>query len=405
MNLFAPLPPETHRLLDGIPALIDKTFPLPGRFRSKLPSDVAELSHLLTSGRGERGLSYLGRPNLLSAYLRFFLPWNLYRLCRLLPGLNIALGANDVVTDLGCGPFTVAAALWICRPDLRRIPLEFNCMDRSGPALEAGGKFFAALTGATPGGENSPWKIRVSRAEFGTGTPPAAASKGAALVCAANVFNEMYGDISRCNTETLKRNAEKSVRILEGHASPASAFLVVEPGFPRCGEFIGLLRNALMKRGHRPLSPCPHDGGCPLLDSTRPVQAGDRAKAGKKRWCHFAFETDDAPKALQRLSAAAKIPKNRAVLSFVFAGKPEPAERRACDLRIISDAFPLPHQRLGRYGCSQQGLVLLSGNESDIGKAGSGTLVNAVFKKGEKDPKSGALMAELDPGRPREALI
>ena len=78
--LFALLPPETRRLMDGIPALIEKTFPLPGRFRSALPSDVAELSRLLTSGRGERGLSYLGRPNLLSAYLRYFLPWNLYRL-------------------------------------------------------------------------------------------------------------------------------------------------------------------------------------------------------------------------------------------------------------------------------------------------------------------------------------
>jgi len=387
MNLFAPLPRETRRLLDGIPALIDKTFPLPGRFRSKLPLDVAELSHLLTSGRGERSLSYLGRPNLLSAYLRFFLPWNLYRLCRLLPGLDVTLRANDIITDLGCGPFTFAAALWICRPDLRAIPLEFQCIDRSGPALEAGRKFFAALAG-----ENGPWKIRGHKTELGTGK-----TKPAALVCAANVFNEMYGDISRCNAETLKRNAEKSARLLESHASVESAVLVVEPGFPRCGEFISLLRNALMECGHHPLSPCPHDGNCPLLDYTR---------TGKKRWCHFAFETEDAPKDLQRLSLSARLPKERAVLSFVFMGKTKVqqaknpplgggyAETEKQPLRVISDAFPLPRQQFGRYACSAQGLVLLGGEESSIGKAGSGTLVNAVFKKGKRDPKSGALLAE-----------
>ena len=371
-------------MLYGILALIDKTFPLPSRFRSRLPSDVAELSHLLTSGRGERGLSYLGRPNLLSAYLRFFLPWNLYRLCRLLPGLDINLRANDLITDLGCGPFTLAAALWICRPDLRTLPLEFHCIDRSGPVLEAGKKFFAALTSATLTGENSPWKIRSSKAELGTGK-----TRPAALVCAANVFNEMYGDISRCSTETLKRNAEKSAQLLESHA--ASAILVVEPGFPRCGEFISLLRNALMERGHRPLSPCPHDSDCPLLD----YSARDK-KPGKKRWCHFAFETEDAPRDLQRLSLSARIPKERAVLSFVFMGKQGTAtSKHTPDLRIISDAFPLPHQRFGRYGCSRQGLVLLAGEESVIEKANSGAFVNAAFKKGERDPKSGALLAEL----------
>ncbi|MCL2191587.1 MAG: small ribosomal subunit Rsm22 family protein [Treponema sp.] len=388
-NLFAPLPRETRRLLDGVPAIIDKAFPLPGRFRSKLPSDVAELSRLLTSGRGQRGLSYLGRPNLLSAYLRFFLPWNLYRLCRLLPSLDITLRANDVVTDLGCGPFTFAAALWICRPDLRQIPLEFQCIDRSGPVLEAGRKFFAALTGATltsatPVNENNTWKIRALKTELGTG-----AIKPAALVCAANVFNEMYGDISRCNTETLKRNAEKSARLLENYALAESAVLVVEPGFPRCGEFIALLRNALMERSHQPLAPCSHDGDCPLLDCTR---------AGKKRWCHFAFETEDAPRDLQRLSSSARLPKERAVLSFVFMGKPTappgdkvPAKHQ---VRIISDAFPLPRQRFGRYGCSRQGLVLLAGEEGLVGKTGSGALVNAAFKKGERDAKSGALLAE-----------
>jgi len=378
-ELFAPLGAQTRRLLDEIPALIDKTFPLPGRFRSALPSDVAELSRLLTSGRGERGLSYLGRPNLLSAYLRFFLPWNLYRLCRLLPGLNITLAANDRVTDLGCGPLTFAAALYICRPDLRTVPLEFYSIDRSGPALDAGKKFFAALAG-----ENTPWKIHTVRGDINAAKP-----KPAALVCAVNVFNEMYGDISRNGTEILRRNAEKAARLLATHASASSAILVVEPGFPRCGEFISLLRTVFLKRRRRPLSPCPHDTACPFPGG------GD---GGKKRWCHFAFETDDAPAALHRLSHAAGLPKERAVLSFLFTGAADAPAADAADaattnLRVISDAFPLPPNRFGRYCCSREGLILLAGAKAAIEKTASGALINAVIKE-DRDSKSGAFIAE-----------
>ena len=390
--LFAPLPPETRRLLDGIPALIDKTFPLPARFRHGLPADVAELSRLLTSGRGERGLSYLGRPALLSAYLRFFLPWNLYRLCRLLPGLNLSLAANDRVTDLGCGPLTFAAALWICRPELRTLPLELYCVDRSGPALDAGRKFFAALAG-----ENSPWRIHTVKGDLYT-----VKALPAALVCAVNVFNEMYGDISRSGTDKLRRGAEKSARLLTRHASDSSAVLVIEPGFPRCGEFISLLRGSLARSGHSPLSPCPHDGECPLNDN------GKTGANIKKRWCHFAFATEDAPSALHKLSSAAKLPKERAVLSFLFAGPADTKQKKAKAVaadteeaaapsiaRVISDAFPLPPSQCGRYACSARGLVLLAGGKSAIEQTACGALVHAVFKNGERDSKSGALLAGL----------
>ena len=387
MGLFEPLADDARRALDAAAALADKTFPLPGRFRARLPSDVAELSRLLTSGRGERGLSYLGRPSLLSAYLRFYLPWNLYRLCRLLPGLDIDLRPGDVITDLGCGPFTFAAALWISRPELRSVELEFNCIDRSAPALEAGGKFLAALCGS-----GGPWKARALRGELG-----AVRAKPAALVCAANVFNEMHGDVSRGGHDALALAAAKSARLLEGYASgaPGSAVLVVEPVFPRCGEFVALLRGELIARGRMPDSPCPHALSCPM--------PGDRGSGGaraKGRWCHFAFGTEGAPASLLKLSAAARIPKERAVLSFAFAKKrearaPEKPAGEGCALRVVSDAFALPGGRFGRYCCCERGLVLLAGDQGEIESAGSGALVDAVFSGGRKDAKSGAPVAEL----------
>jgi hypothetical protein len=151
------LPAESRKILDSIPTLINKTFPVPQRFRRQLPSNIAELSCLLTNRRGERSLSYLGRPQFLSAYLHYFLPWNLYRLCILLDGINLTLSSGDTITDLGCGPFTFTSALWIARPELRNIPLEFNCIDRSAPVLEAGKKYFDALTERT----NTQWKINI----------------------------------------------------------------------------------------------------------------------------------------------------------------------------------------------------------------------------------------------------
>jgi len=370
-NLFSPFTPQVRLLLDGVPALVDKVFPLPARFRSALPRDVAELSRLLTSGRGERGLSYMGRPPLLSAYLRFFFPWNLYRLCRLLPNLGITLSHNDRVTDLGCGPLTLACALWICRWDLRSVPLEFNCVDQNRSALDAGKKFFFALAG-----EDSPWKIKTVKSDIKT-----AKVHKAALICAVNVFNEMYGDISRSNENNLSLNAQKASRLLAGYGAASSAFLVAEPGFPRCGEFISLLRGAFQEQGIRPLSPCPHDKTCPMQ--------------GSKRWCHFAFETDDAPQALHRLSHAAGLPKERAVLSFLFANRAGQAQlASAKKTRIISDAFPLPNNRFGRYCCSDKGLSLLVDEKNIIEKNNCGSLVNAVITE-EKDPKSGALIARL----------
>jgi hypothetical protein len=313
--------------------------------------------------------------------------------------------ANDRITDLGCGPLTFAAALWISRPDLRTVPLEFHCIDRSGPALDAGRKFFAALAG-----EDSPWKIHTTKGDINTVHRPAKA-RPAKLVCAVNVFNEMFGDISRGGEESLKRSAEKSARLLDAYGSAEAYVLVMEPGFPRCGEFISLLREAFLKRGRLPLAPCTHHDDCPF---------------DQKRWCHFAFETEDAPSALHRLSRSAGLPKERAVLSFLFTGPnnvkhpkhaltPSPLTLTPTPLtltptalmsqmRVISDAFFLPPRRLGRYCCSPQGMVLLAGDNEVIEKTASGALVNAVITD-ERDSKSGANIAELPHTEPIERHV
>jgi len=379
MVSFDTLPPQTRRILDSVPSLIEKTFPIPGRFRAKLPSQVAELSHLLTGGRGERRLSYLSRPNFLSAYLYYFLPWNLYRLCLLLPNLDLAIRDGDTIIDMGSGPLTFVCALWIARPDLRSLPLEFHCTDRSAPALEAGNKFFTALAG------NSPWKIHLEREDIDFRKTNVTRKKNAAsFVCAVNVFNEIYENIPHNNTEELRRMAFKIAFIMHEQAAENAVIFTVEPGVPQSGHFISFLRGAFLELGRSVLSPCTHMGACP-------------ASGREKRWCHFAFDTKDAPKELHRLSAAAGIPKERLVFSFLLTGgvNENHANMEREKTRIISDAFALPNNLFGRYGCCSKGLVLVTGNKSRIEQIVSGSLITPAFITNARDAKSGALIAEV----------
>ncbi|MDR2194062.1 MAG: small ribosomal subunit Rsm22 family protein [Treponema sp.] len=417
MTLFHPLSADVRARIDAFPPLIDKVFPLPGQFRHTVPNDIIELSRLLTGNKGSRTLSYLGKPALLSAYLRYFLPWNVYRLCRLLPSLSISLKPDDMIADLGSGPLTFVIALWIATPELRETPLEFRCIDHTQAVLDAGKKAFFALAG-----ERSAWTIKTIK-DYIYIRPPVY-GKRPALVTAVNVCNEMYQNLP--HTASLYAEADKIGRMLTGLAPQA---LVVEPGVPRSGEFISLLRSVFLRASFDIASPCPHTSFCPL--SRAADRSAERERA-KSKWCHFAFDTIGAPEALLKLSTDAGLPKERAALSFLFAQSGEVASgdsasstnkkagraisgtgrgaggsasgesRVAVQVRVLSDCFPLPPPTpgqkpcAGRYGCSEKGLVLIRGGEKAVGRLFAGTLLSLQVSRPERrDAKTNALLIEV----------
>ncbi|MDR1398375.1 MAG: rRNA methyltransferase [Treponema sp.] len=381
VSLFPHLDDVSRHLVNRIPTLVDELFPLPGRFRAGLPRDVATLSSLLTFSRGDRSGAYLGKAPLLSAYLRYFMPWNVYRLCRLLPNLPITLNDGDSIVDLGSGPLTLPIALWIARPELRTRRLELRCLDQTGAALDAGKKLIDALSGGS-----STWTIRLIRAPLGAelrGPKPA-------LVTAINVFNELFWGIAHGQTAALTAFVERNVRLLTSLTTEDASVLVVEPGIPQSGAFIAMLRAAFIKRGRMPCAPCPHVERCPCSD--------DGLNHGKAKWCHFAFDTSDAPKPLLRLSDAAGIPKERATMSFLMTGKPEHTSEGFMT-RVISDAFPVGAPLYGRYACSARGLVLLTGIRTALEQLPSGALL-CLDPPDERvplarDPKSHALVVKI----------
>ena len=121
----------------------------------------------------------------------------------------------------------------------------------------------------------------------------------------------------------------------------------------------------------------------------------------KNKWCNFAFSTEDAPARLQKLSAAAKLPKERAVLSFISlvkgdAGRAE-GDAKELLLRINSDPFRLPKNRSGFYCCSRLGLTLAASENLDA--LASGDLISVELTKNPdqlpEDFKSGAKIIHL----------
>jgi len=358
---------------------------------------------------------------MLSAYLRYFLPWNVFRLCRIFSlGIMPELSDGDAITDLGSGPLTLPIALWLAFPQLRRIKLEFRCVDKSAAVLDAGHKLFkaicsgkSAVKGATPGevsgtGENSVWQIKTIHASL----EEPVRGKPAKLVAAVNVFNEVSSGLYQSGG--MERAANKAAALLGKLCAPDGSILVVEPGNPQGGAFITSLRAAFLEKGRPPAAPCPHAGDCPFPGTSLP--GGTKSRKGspgrnsntKAKWCHFAFDTEAAPAALHKLSAAAKIPKERATLSFLLTAPgatPDLITPRRQDaeyakkegegsfrVRIISDAFPVL-QAWGRYACSEKGMILLTGKRVRVEALGTGMLLELPLPvKEQRDAKTGALV-------------
>lgn len=87
--LFPPLSAAAREALERLPEALAKVRPLSAAHRRSLPEDVADLSRLLTTERGALNRPYWSSPAFVSAYLYYFLPWNLLRLTRLLSGLPL----------------------------------------------------------------------------------------------------------------------------------------------------------------------------------------------------------------------------------------------------------------------------------------------------------------------------
>lgn len=396
MNVFAPLPQDARRILEEFGSIVQTVQPLSAKQLELLPRSIRELSHLLTDERSRRKGSYMNSAPLLSAYIRYFMWWNLYRLVSLFAATEQTafdfLYDGSVCLDIGSGPLTVPLALFLARKELRGKKLIWYCMDSGSSALALGERLFYACCERLNAGTSAPCPWRIVRVKGQAGT---AIKSKADLITCANVFNEAYWS----SKMSLKAEAQKDVRLLLSYAGLSDtdsgtyangkdnrtvpgkrccAVFVAEPGIPRSARFVGLLRDELIRKKMHIVSPCTHENECPMN------------KPSCSKWCHFVLNTKAAPQALQRLSDKAFLPKDRASLSFVFAVNGAPAlsatartETGECTqkeqkneagkknaahkvsaksvlVRVCSDTIVLPEKKAGCYACAPWGLTLLA---------------------------------------------
>ena len=382
-RLFTPLTPDATARLAAYPDMLRRAMPLRSGLERQLPHLVRDLSQSLTSEReGGPRPGYLSDPRILSAYAWYYLPWNLIRLSRLLPGLDLSLPDNGLVCDLGSGPLTFVQALWLSRPDLRRKKLRISCIDRSKRALDLGLKLFAELAGFDPTAEDAPWRIRVARGEYWQGL-----TEGADLVAMVNVANELAG----ASRDPLDSRMERVAAQLVESLAPGGRALVVEPGTRLGWRCLLGMREAFIDLDIHLSGPCPHREEC--------VLAGGRTRA----WCHFNMSPKGAPKWLTTFSDRANLGKERLSLAYLLARKVKPTlEKQA--VRVVSGAFALtdvPGSAV--YGCSQSGLVVLVAPDRCPPSPGD-LLVVEVPSGAPCDAKSGAPRVTLpgDPAARRE---
>lgn len=402
------------------PALAE-LIPMKPSQKKELPHVCRELSEYLTTDREFLSRPYWSTPKLLSAYFHYFMVWNLVRLCRLFPNLNLgSVPDRTTFMDLGSGPLTIPLALWLSRKDLRAKEITFICADLAPQPLQLGKKLFEKLRSSLDPG--CPWKIQTLR------TPNHKAFRQIHepiyLLTMGNVLNE--GDEKKNITafEQIRQLYENACQVL---ADDGKIF-AVEPGTRQGARMIQILRKLAVSElqdfdedydeeyakdtafTHSPdkqtdfvdscdfeeheapfsvISPCPQGIRCPL------VQTGHKQNA----WCHFNSKTEFIPKELKELSQKAGLDKDSVSLSYLYLAPKKEAEkllqtdRSADKARIISDAFTVPRFKgRARYACHKKGLLLIL----DCACVPTGTLCEVRFPaKAEKDFKSKALLCTL----------
>ena len=396
------------------PALAE-LIPMKPSQRKELPHACRELSEYLTTEREMLSRPYWTNPRLLSAYFHYFLMWNLIRLCKLFPQINLGtIPPKCTFADLGSGPLTIPLALFLSRKDLHKKEITFICADIAPQPLQIGRNLFEILRQKLA--PECLWKIEIVRAPNHKilrqiHTP-------VSLITMGNVLNEGDEKKKISTFEQIRHIYDMACQVLDD----TGKIFVVEPGTRQGARMIQILRTLVTEEiqeldkfedadeeigevetsengwaenafedeqeeaPHQIISPCPHAVSCPLTRQFHKQNA----------WCHFNTETAFIPKELKELSQKAGLDKESVSLSYLYLAKKELAEKLLKQeqskhkARIISDAFVVPHYKgRARYACHEKGLLLIL----DSTHLPMGTLCDVRFPaKITRDFKSKAIL-------------
>ena len=385
--LFGNLTKEEYKLINSFLQFVEPVLKLNKKQKFQTYKNIRKLFHQLTDERPDRSYDYLNNPRDLSSYIYYYLWWNLYRLVTLFNSLQFNLKDGSVVGDFGSGPLTSVLALWISKPELRDKEITFYCIDISSRVMKLGEDIFYSLVEFTSR-ENTKWKIKRIQGSF-----PLIFQHKLSLFISCNMFNELLWDKQGSLAFEIKNYA----RIIDSYLEDKATFIVVEPGVPIGGAIISCFRKSFLEKGYTIASPCPHAKTCPLHEKSI-----NNAPFAKNKWCHFAFSTVRAPSNLIHLSDSVKLNKKIASFSYIYCLKNTRREKEdsAFFFAIItSNIIKLKSQKIGRYACSENGFLLLEGDETSILKSlhfGSYVKIPfAIFDNSFRDAKTKSVIIKV----------
>ena len=90
-SVFGKLTSEEYELINAFSHIVDNTLKLKAKQKKETFKAIRELFQELTSERENKNIDYLSDPIKLSAYIYYYLWWNLLRFVRLFNGLSLQI--------------------------------------------------------------------------------------------------------------------------------------------------------------------------------------------------------------------------------------------------------------------------------------------------------------------------
>lgn len=238
----------------------------------KLAGDVKKISgeYLDSENFSVRGL--FNEPDLINAYLIYYLPVNLVKLFPILDELvsshNIFCEDSLSVLDLGCGPgtFTLGFLEYISKnialfSHIKNITL--TGLDQARENVSLASKIINEYISSGPLPSGIRWKVHFQEGSIITPQRVLSESSNFNFIIAGNVLNEVKGE-----------NLAEPAKALDRHLSARGALVIIDPGTRRSSRNLIMMRDLILRETSLNLyAPCLYTGTCPVIKND-------------KEWCH-----------------------------------------------------------------------------------------------------------------------
>lgn len=329
--------------------------PLSDRELGRAGDALLSLQRGLTGERRLAGAGYMEEPELLGAYLLYYWPVSYTQVSLAASRLVFPPGPPLRILDLGSGPGPASAALLDA---LAPRGVELCLVDGSERAL-------GLARSILEGGGTRPVRLETRALDLEKIADSALPAGPFDLVVASHLLNELW----RGAPDRLARR-QGLVEALASRLAPGGSLLLLEPALLETSRELLSLRDRLVARGFRILSPCLRGGACPAL------------AAGASHSCHAEVPWTP-PEPVASLARAAGLDRESVKMSFLVVAPgaggpgegPDAVSAPSVDrlrARVVSEPMLNKAGRVRFLLCNEAGRFALSAKRDDAAARAQG---------------------------------